>query len=317
MKYMYDSFIVGTDIHKPDKPVLACGLGIPMLFSFVITLLLYVIYLNNNSEHIYTTLVLFSILLSTILGTLIGFLDDIGTKAKKMVSSSQHVDYRIGLSQKAKLILILIASLPVIPLISDTSIYIPLIGKINLSWIYTFILVPLAYIGCVSGANALEGFNGIATGGFTIIFSFLTIMLLLKHNFLLAFVSLLSAIICFSAYLYNRFPAKYLPGDSTTFFLGSIFCTLILLGKLELYGIIMFIPWILDVLVYKIPNKLRARWMAKVISNGILKPITGNVESLCQLFMVLGDYTEDRLVFIVHVFILLCCLISLFLFLFI
>ncbi len=317
MNYLYGSFIIGSDQHKPNKPVLATSLGISILFSFVITILLYAIYLNFYELHVYTTLILFSILLSTIIGTLIGFMDDIGTKSKQQISSSQHIDYRVGLSQKSKLILTMLASLPIIPLVSNTSIWFPIIGEINFLWIYSFILIPLAYLGCISGANALEGFNGIATGGFTIIFSFLTIMFLLKQNILLAFISLIAATISFTAYLYNKFPAKYLPGDSTTFFFGSLFCTLIILGKLEFYGIIIFLPWIIDVVVYKIPHKLKSKWMAKVDSNGILKPITGKVETLCQQFMVLGDYTEEHLVFLIHLFILLCCLISMIVFLFV
>ncbi len=314
MDYLFGSFIIGSDQHKPNKPILATSLGIPILFSFTITILLYSLYLNFNTLHPYSTLILFSILLSTTIGCLIGFMDDIGTKSKQQISSSQHTDYRIGLDQKTKLLLIILSSLPIIPLISDTSISTPF-GEINLSWIYTFILVPFAYIGCISGANALEGFNGIATGSFTIIFSFLSVMFLLKHNLLLFFISVISATISFAAYLYNKFPAKYLPGDSTTFLFGSLFCSLILLGKLEFIGIIMFIPWIIDVVLFKIPHKLKSKWMAKVDNNGILKPITGNVETLCQVFMVLGDYTEEHLVFLIHLFVFLCCLISLLIFL--
>ena len=315
MNHMFNSFIIGSDQHKSSKPVLPTSLGISILFSFVITILLYSLYLNFNGLHPYSTLVIFTILLSTIIGCLIGFMDDVGTKPKQQVSSSQHIDYRVGLDQKTKLLLIVLASLPIIPLINDTSISTPF-GEINLSWIYTFILVPFAYVGCISGANALEGFNGIATGGFTIIFSFLSIMFLLKHNLLLFFISVITTTISFVTYLYNKFPAKYLPGDSTTFLFGSLFCSLMILGKLEFIGVIMFIPWIIDVVFFKIPHKLKSKWMAKVDQNGILKPITGNVETLCQAFMVLGDYTEGHLVFLIHLFVFLCCLISMFIFLF-
>ena len=211
IKKLEDADIVGKDIHKSWKPVVAEMGGFGILFGFIIGMFS-VIYMHNI-----LTFPLIVVLLVIILVGLIGIADDL-----------------LVLSSKEKFFLLFLAGLPLIWAAP------PNVGLLYL------ITIPIALSIGSNLTNMLAGLNGIESGLGVISMASLTIacIILGKYDVTIISMSMLGALIAFL--YYNRYPAKIFPGDTGTLIIGAAIVCIAFIGRVKLIALIVLMPNIID-----------------------------------------------------------------------
>jgi len=216
---------VAMDYHKPDKPNIPRPAGPAIILGLLITLIiLYAITRNNG---------ILAISIATLSGFIVGIVDDLRT-----------------LSGPLKPLLMIAGGLPII-LLGTYSPYFtfPLFGAARISLIY-FLLILFAIPVTANTVNTIDVLNG-AVSGFVILTSIPVIFaLLLKQQFVLA----ASAIALFSAaigfFMHHKFPSKIFPGDSGTLAFGAMYGAIVIVGGVELVGVIAILPAIMNSFFY-------------------------------------------------------------------
>jgi len=203
--------IIGQDIHKNAKPIVAEMGGIGILFGFVIGIFAG-IYL-----HPILTFQLTVVLVVILLVGVIGMVDDLLT-----------------LSSKEKFILLFLAGIPLI-----------WIAPPNVGLLY-IILIPIAVSIVANLTNMLAGLNGIESGLGVIAMTSLTIscIILGKYDVAIISMSMLGALIAFL--LYNKYPSRVFPGDTGTLIIGAAIAAIAFIGRMKLIAFIVLFPNILD-----------------------------------------------------------------------
>jgi UDP-N-acetylglucosamine--dolichyl-phosphate N-acetylglucosaminephosphotransferase len=203
--------IIGKDIHKTAKPIVAEMGGIGILFGFIIGIFAG-IYL-----HPILTFQLTVVLVVILLVGIIGMVDDLLT-----------------LSSKEKFILLFLAGIPLI-----------WIAPPNVGLLY-IILIPIAVSIVANLTNMLAGLNGIESGLGVIAMTSLTIscIILGKYDVAIISMSMLGSLIAFL--LYNKYPSRVFPGDTGTLIIGAAIAAIAFIGRMKLIAFIVLFPNILD-----------------------------------------------------------------------
>ncbi len=291
MEYLYSSFIIGTDGNKRKKRVLPSSLGTVVFVGFFVVSLGYIIVQSFfGTLTLKESIIVFSVLLTSFTGMFIGFLDDVRTKTKQVKAESFHKDFRVGFKQLDKVLISLLVALPILPAITSTDIWFPIIGTINFGMLY-FILASVGIIGTTNGANLIGGFDGMAAGMFILLFLGLGIVL---PDHTLKTLAFIAAGVNLGFLIYNIYPAKALPGDSYSYFNGALYGSLVILGKIEFIGVIMFLPQIIDAIL-RVPYRFKVRWMGRLTKEGYMKPVTDKIETLPVFFMKYFNLKEWEL----------------------
>jgi UDP-N-acetylglucosamine--dolichyl-phosphate N-acetylglucosaminephosphotransferase len=251
------------------------GLGTALSFGFSIGILSYVF---GDSFGIYTStapsLSLFAAVASLLLISLVGFLDDINV-SKVAKKTTGMMDISVGLKQWQKPVLTLIGAIPLIAINAGVSIVnVPILGHIALGLLYPLIAIPLAVIFAANAFNLLGGFNGIATAsGIVVALGFLLYSVLYGTTMgaLLSGV-MLAALIAFA--FFDGYPAKIIPGDSYTYAVGAGFVITMILGNMESFGIIVFMPWIIEFILH-LRGKFDVTDLGKLQKDGTMSPPYG------------------------------------------
>ena len=50
--------------------------------------------------------------------------------------------------------------------------------------------------------------------------------------------------------MYHKYPVKVLTGDSFTYMFGAAFISAVVIGNMEAFGLIVFLPWILEFIMH-------------------------------------------------------------------
>jgi len=233
----FNNFLV-RDMNKYIKPLASLSGGVPLMMSFITSVLLY-IFFKVFILHTETSLIaILGLLLTVMLAGFVGFLDDF--VIRKGVES-------IGLKRWQKPLLTLIFALPLAALNSGVStITIPLIGQVSLGVIYPIIVIPIAIMIAVNLFNILAGFNGLEGGMSVIILSTLGLISFFGGNMYIALISFIAVGSLLSFLYFNWNPAKIFPGDSFTYAVGALIASIAILGNMEMATMILFIPYFLD-----------------------------------------------------------------------
>ncbi len=315
MRFLLGCGIVGIDQQKKGNPKLPSSGGLVVAFGMLAGLMVYIA-LNTFwlREEINLTLLLAAS--STILIiTLIGVLDDLHIKQSVVRNSKGTREYRVGLKQWAKAVLTIPAAVPLMAVSAGESIItLPFFGATDVGLIYPLILVPIAVV-CVSNVNnMLAGMNGLEAGlGFVASLA-VGLYALLWGRVEGCVIALLLAASLLAFLKYNWFPAKMLPGDSLTYLIGATFVTAVIVGNVEMFAIVVYIPWILEALL-----KLRAGFHASSLGvlqeDGTLKPTHKKIYSLTHIVMRTGRFREKQVTGILIAAEILVCLMAFLLFL--
>ncbi len=246
IEYFYSAGIVAEDKNK-EKPLILPGSGgLAVAFGIVVGILVYAF----GGSFIYTPVLsisnLLAVALSIILIAFVGFLDDLNVKSKR-VKSTGIMDIRQGLKQWQKPLLTLIGALPLVAINAGVSIVnIPFIGHVQLGILYPLLVLPLAIIFVPNAVNLLGGFNGLeATTSIVASFGFL-IYSIFYGNYIGALLSTILFASLLAFLFFNSYRAKILPGDSLTYVIGATFVAIMAMGNAETFGVIIFIPWIIE-----------------------------------------------------------------------
>jgi UDP-N-acetylglucosamine--dolichyl-phosphate N-acetylglucosaminephosphotransferase len=124
--------------------------------------------------------------------------------------------------------------------------------------------------------------------------------------------SIIAFTTCFSllAFLrWNWYPAKFLPGDSLTYLIGASFASVVIIGNVERFGIIIFIPWIIEAFL-KLRSGFRARSLGNLQSDGTLKAPYSKTYSLTHLVMKIRPFRERTVTAIIMGIEILFCLLA-------
>ncbi|MHA3964579.1 MAG: MraY family glycosyltransferase [Candidatus Thorarchaeota archaeon SMTZ1-45] len=243
IKMLREAGRFGIDVHKPEKPEVPKGGGLIVLFAIVFGLLV-VIGITTFQEQAEVHEGLLAALVSILMAGFIGLLDD-----------------TFNFTTRTKIILPLVASIPMVAVsVGNPTISIPFIGTINFGPFYALLIVPLMMTFIVDSTNMYGGMNGLEAGLSTINSSAVILYVLLSpyvngHTITTAqtdagmvAASLFGASIAFL--IFNRFPAKVLPGDVGRLPLGAAMAAALILGNMDRLAIIMYIPFMLNFLLY-------------------------------------------------------------------
>jgi UDP-N-acetylglucosamine--dolichyl-phosphate N-acetylglucosaminephosphotransferase len=168
----------------------------------------------------------------------------------------------------------------------------PIIGPVNFGVLYSLLIAPLAFMGASNMVNLLGGLNGLESGMGLIYLSSLSLFAYFTSNLaakILAF-GALGAVAGF--FILNKFPAKFLPGDSFTYFLGGVLATIAITGNLEKATLILAGPFIIE-FILKLRGKFKKPTIGKMKNGKIFR--SDGIYSLPHFFMN-GKYTEKQIV---------------------
>lgn len=220
---------IGYDIHKKARTPTPESGGI----GIAITIILGTLIAGFFYPELWMEILVF--IITIIFAAVIGLIDD-----------------RKQFSAKKKLILLIIAGLPVfifnLPMlgwISVNSPTLPILGELRLNFIYPFVL-PFIVLILTNTVNMLEGYNGEGSGTTSIATFFMIIAAIMTQSAegVIFGVVILGAGLAF--YHFNKFPAKVFPGDVGTLTIGSAIAMLGILGSLEIAMVLVMLPQIFN-----------------------------------------------------------------------
>ena len=221
-----------THLRKQGTPTMG---GIIMMLAIIIPIVIAVFCVDSAIRN--SILILGA---SAIGFGIVGFIDDY----KKLVLKNTD-----GLSPRMKMLGQLIVSVTFAMVIIrvmnfNPSTYIPIL-KITLElpkWLYV-VFVVFVMIGTANAINLTDGVDGLASMVTTIMMAALAVI---GYKFANLGVSIFSAIICGAClgfYIYNRYKAKVIMGDTGSLFLGgALSCIAIYLNMPLILVILAIIP---------------------------------------------------------------------------
>jgi len=297
IRYLRKIDLIVKDQNKEKKPLVPISGGLAVFSGFFVGLMFFVFFRTFINQGDYALVLndenlvlLFAGFISIFLVTVIGFLDDI------LINKSR--DESSGLRQWQKPMLTLIAAIPLIVVNAGTSIMsFPMIGEVKLGLIYPLILVPLGFVGAANMVNMLAGFNGLETGMAIVYLGSLGLYAFVHERYIAALIGLMVFASLGVFWLFNKYPAKILPGDSLTYLLGGTLASMAILGNIEKAALIISIPFFVEFFL-----KLRKRFHADSYGmwiNGKIQSKYEKIYSIPHLFTLRGNYTEKQVTFFV------------------
>lgn len=296
----HEKGLTGKDMNKHEKPKVAETGGIVVFFAFLAGMLfLLANYLFSGNPEAFMITIAAAASLSII--SVIAYLDDVS-------------GWKQGFVRWKKPLLTIIAVLPLIPFLIDRA-GIAIMGyDIMLPFLfYPLIMVPIGFIIATNAVNLLGGFNGLET--LLGLIGISTLAWFTQGT--VFFPILITAIGGIIAFLwFNKFPSKVFPGDTFTYFIGTLFAVVAVLGRFQTITILIMIPWILEGLIksreihyisrnkeifkpecFGIPNKKNELkepypqiWSLTHVAMRIIKRIKGKVYENDVTILIAGLY---------------------------
>lgn len=266
--------ITGVDRHKRGRPTVPTMGGVTIAGGYFCGMLFLLAFFND--------------LLAPI---------SAATSSILMICMIGMIDDMLNLSQRTRVILPIIASLPLMVATStDRTMLIPLVGRLQFGMLYPLILVPIGVVAASNLTNMLAGLNGLEIGmGSIAVFSLIiSAGVSSKWTGILILAPMLGALLAFL--YYNTYPSQVFPGNSGTYLIGAVIAAAVILGDMEIIGIIVLLPYIAEFFV-KARTSFRGECFGVLNSDGTLSPPNpGKIESLTHIMMKLRKSTEKEIV---------------------
>ena len=285
-------YVVEDKYKKDGKKIPTMG-GIGMLIGILISLALSEI-LNKNNVHMEY---LFTFYFIVIVYALYGIIDD-------LFAFKRRYD---------KIIILLVLSFPIATLITSTILF-----GIEFGAIYSLIMAPV-YIMVVSNLiNVYSGFNGLAMGLSLILLITITIKSFMVSGLdnLIYVAPLLGALVAF--FPFNFYPAKLFEGNVGAFLIGSGIGALLIINKLELFGIFILIPhiinFILDTWILAIKKVPDIKFGELSKDGKIIAPTSVKWKSIKYILCSYFRITERQAVLIMYGITIIFCVLGVWLF---
>jgi len=242
--------LVGKDMNKYEGKDVAEAGGVSFIAGLLMGILSYIAiktFYFKDSSNLIEIISLISVILII---CIVGFIDDV-------------LGWKIGLRQREKPILCLIAAIPLMVInAGDSTMGIPFIGVINFGIFYSLVLIPLGITIAANSFNLLAGYNGLETGQGIIILSTLAFVFRFTGQNWLLIIDLCAIAALLAFLIYNKYPAKIFPGDILTYSVGAFIAGIAILGNVERITILLFIPYLIE-FILKASGKLKKESFAK------------------------------------------------------
>ena len=285
--------IVGNDINKADKPIVAESCGAALIVPFWALILVTSYFYGLNWK-------VFAVGIAVSLYTIIGFMDD-----------SKHKFLSRAVGWKVRALPIAVISLLLAYIFFEPTSPLEAIG---------IILLAAFFAGLTSFSNTFEGLNGWTVGSSLIIALFIAFVAY-KVDIGIGFLFIGLAAMILGLLVFNKYPARAFPGDSGTLLIGSSIAGFSLFSENIYFFILVvafFIPHMIDFFVLKMltnsddPSQQKFK-PYKLLKNGRLTIPTypdGKIRyDFAKLVMrIFGPLKEPHIVAIIWVFVVANCL---------
>jgi UDP-N-acetylglucosamine--dolichyl-phosphate N-acetylglucosaminephosphotransferase len=237
--------LLGKDMNKHSRPLIAEAGGIAVVSSIIFSLLFYIFLKTFMLKTELNVLNIAILAITLLLACFIGFIDDI-------------LGWKKGLKQWQKLILTLPIAIPLIVInAGHSTMSLPFIGAVNFGLLYPLLLIPIAVLGTTNGYNILAGYNGLEASLGVVIFGAFGIISMLTGQMWLALVAGIIIFALLGFLFFNKYPSRIFPGDSLTYSLGALVACFAVLGNMEKFALVIFIPFIIEGIL-KARSRLKA-----------------------------------------------------------
>jgi len=289
--------MTAIDQQKANKPWLPTSAGIPMAFGFLLGAMAFV------AGNTFITLVplnltqLFAAVLAALLIALVGFFDDLNIRVRgQKIAFGTELD-RVGLPKWSKPLLVLLAAVPLMAVSAGVSkMALPFIGSVDFGLLYPLLLVPLAVMFVSNASNILAGFNGIHAGPWFVATLTLAGYCLYLGRVEAAALALIGAGAQLGYFYWEWPPSRMLPGDSTTYFNGGLFAAIAIVGNIEKFAAIIFIPWIAEFVLKFIRTRgtFRVRTYGDLAEDGTIKLPYPRIMSVSHIVPALSERLRGK-----------------------
>jgi len=297
IKWFKSIGLIAIDQNKKNKPILSTSHGIGILTGMFVGILLSIFFISFTDVLFELDIVpILAVLISIITVTAIGFFDDLTTRQKVAKDKSGDKMRRKGLPQLWKALFVLPAAIPLMAINAGIGeMVLPFFGSMSFGVLYPLLLIPIGVICVTNAANMLGGLNGIEAGMGAVALIGLGIYGYSINSLESSLIAFIGAVSCLAVLYYAFYPSKILPGDSATYLIGGTIAATVIIGNMELFGMIIFLPWIIEAFI-KLSKNFKATCTGKLVNGKYLKPKNDKIESLTHVIMSFGKFTEAQLV---------------------
>ena len=289
IRYLKKLGLVVKDQNKEDKPLIPVSGGLAVLTGMLAGFMVYIfvnLFIYQRQESL---LVLLAALITIVLITFIGFLDDLVIPSDKEAST--------GLKQWQKPLLTLFTAVPLMAVNAGVSkMFVPFVGAVDFGLLYPLLFIPLAVVGASNMVNNLAGMNGLETGMGLIYMGMLGIYAYVQSEFSAAAIATITFGALLAFYYFNKYPAKVFPGDSLTYLLGASLVSIAIVGNIEKAALICSLPFFLE-FGLKLRSRLTAKSYGKYV-NGKIASYHTKIYSLIHIFTLKPRFTERQITWI-------------------
>ncbi len=275
IRYAKAHGVVGKDMNKPSGVMVAEAGGMVVTGAIVIGLLYLAGVLGFYSKNWRAVTVIFGAIGTVVLVGVIGIVDDFR-------------GWKVGLKQWQKPLLTIPAALPFLLVnLPRTSIDIPFLGIKNVGLVLPLLFVPMSVVGASNAFNMLAGYNGLEAGMGMIILGTFSFLSYLNGQTVAVVFSLIGFFALGGFLIFNWYPARVFPGDTLTYPMGAFIAIAALLGRVEKFALVLFIPYFLD-FILTMRKKMKVEAFGKVNPDGSLdQPYDGIYDSAHLVISVL------------------------------
>ena len=289
IRYFKRIGLVVKDMNKESTPLVPISGGIPVMIGVVAGLMVF-IFLETFFYRSQTDLVsIFAASSVILIVAFIGFIDDL------LVHNSH--ERSMGLRQWQKPLLTFFAAIPLMVISAGTTTMgIPFIGEVNFGILYPLLIIPIGFVGATNMVNLLEGFNGLGTGMGIIYTGMLGLYAYSRSRMVAALICLVVFAALLAFFIYNKYPAKILPGDSLTYLLGGTLALVAILGNIERAALIASVPFIIEFFL-KFRGRFKKQTYGYFHEGKIRSTYDKEIYSIPHLLTRTGKYTERQIVY--------------------
>jgi UDP-N-acetylglucosamine--dolichyl-phosphate N-acetylglucosaminephosphotransferase len=297
---------VGKDMHKIHRPQVAESGGVVVLAAFVTAVLLYIGLRTFYFKTTEGTTELFALLTTVLIASYIGMIDTL-------------LGWKKGLSKKIRIVLCIFAAIPLmVSNTGQTSVSLPGFGIVNLGLIYTALILPIGVAFVTTTFNFLAGYNGLEARQGILVVGSLSLVAYLTGSPLLALVGGAFVTSLLGFLFFNSYPARVFPGDTLTYAVGAFIAALAVVGNMERFALLVYMPTILEVIL-KARGRFQKESFAKVLPDGSLTNAYSKWYGLEHIALscaqrIWKKATEERVVFLITLFQICWCALAFFIY---
>lgn len=308
--YMHSIGVVGKDIMKKEKTLVADMGGPGVITGFLVGVFYYIGLEIFITERLGGLIDILACLCTILIISLIGIFDTLTALAKKREGEGEFEQYKkIGIPRWLYLFIPVPAAVPLMAVNAGISkLTFPFIGRIELGIVYPLILVPLAILCCSNATNFLAGFNGLEAGMGSVALLSLGVYAYMQNQLNPAMIALCFGFSLLAFLRYNWYPAKVFPGD-LNYIIGAVYAGVTIIGNMEKFAILCFIPYILEAFLKAI-SRFEAESYGILQEDGTVKPRQNKIRGLTHLVMSMGNYNERQVTLILVGFEIIICVLG-------